>query len=334
MHAIEIQKDINGNDVALAGFRREPAWHVLGKVLDELTLADTGLQDWDIQASPVFVEIDGQYVPVDPKLGQVMTRRLLNGTRAPLSMVGPNIVPHQNEDLEVFARALLEIGADSDNPLQMEAAGSLQDGKRVWILFTIPGTFEVGGDTFARYLCVETSHDGRGATRAFITYIRVVCWNTLSAASNAASNKFIIRHTGKVYPQMAVQAREVLGLHLKVDPVLSEIVQGWQDTLVSEAQWEQIVKGLVPDVPKHYTDRQKNTVVRKRAMVNDLYFNSPTIGQFRGTKWGAVNAITEAYQWAPGSQTSQESLAKRQMVGAAANERAAVRLVDSVLGLA
>lgn len=331
MHAIEIQKDAQGNDIALAGYRREPAWHILGNVVDELTLEDTGLGGWGILGQPAYVKIGDEFVEVDPKLGQVMTRMLKNGTRAPLSMVGPNIVPHQNEDLEVFARALLEIGADSDNPLIFEAGGSLMDGKRVWLLFQIPGTFEVGGDRFARYLCVETSHDGRGATRAFITYIRVVCWNTLSAASNAATNKYVIRHTGRLYPQLAVQAREVLGLHLKVDPVLSAIVDEWQNVPVSDGQWEQIVTGLVPDVPKHFTDRQKRTVTRKRVMLNDLYFTSPTVGQYKGTKWGAVNAITEAYQWAPGSQTSAESLAKRQMVGAAANERAAVRLVDAVL---
>ena len=67
MHAIEIQKDADGNDVALAGYRREPAWHILGNVLDELTLVDTGLKDWQIESSPVFVQIDGQMVPVDPK---------------------------------------------------------------------------------------------------------------------------------------------------------------------------------------------------------------------------------------------------------------------------
>lgn len=331
MHAIEIQKDAQGNDIALAGYRREPAWHLLGTVKDELEFADTGLGGWEIVGQPAYVKIGDEFVEVDPKLGQVMTRTLKNGTRAPLSMVGPNIVPHQNEDLEVFARALLEIGADSDNPLIFEAGGSLNDGKRVWLLFQIPGTFEVGGDEFARYLCVETSHDGRGATRAFITYIRVVCWNTLSAASSAATNKYVIRHTGRLYPQLAVQAREVLGLHLKVDPVLTAIVDEWQNVPVSDGQWEQIVTGLVPDVPKHFTDRQKRTVTRKRVMLNGLYFTSPTIGQYKGTKWGAVNAITEAYQWAPGSQTSAESLAKRQMVGAAANERAAVRLVDAVL---
>lgn len=333
MHAIEIQKDAFGNDVALAGFRREPAWHILGNVKEELCLRDTGLGDWGILGQPAYVKIGDEFVEVDPKLGQVMTRRLLNGTRAPLSMVGPNIVPHQNEDLEVFARALLEIGADSDNPLIFEAGGSLMDGRRVWLLFQIPGTFEVGGDKFARYLVVETSHDGRGATRAYVTYIRVVCWNTLTAASSAAANKYTIRHTGKVYPQMAVQAREVLGLHLKVDPVMSGIVDEWQNVAVSDGQWDEIVKTLVPDVPKHFTDRQKRTVARKRVTLNDLYFTSPTIGQYKGTKWGAVNAITEAYQWAPGSQTSAESLAKRQMVGAAANERAAVRLVDAVLNV-
>ena len=332
MHAVEIQKDAQGNNVEMAGYRREPAWHVLGQVRDVLELQHTGLDGWDIMASPVFVEIDGQMVAVDPKLGQVMTRKMKNGARAPLSMVGPSTVPHQNEDLEVFARALLDIGADADNPLVFEAGGSLMDGKRVWLLFEIPGSFDIGGDKIKRYLVVETSHDGKGATKAYITYIRVVCWNTLSAAANAAGNKFIIRHTGPVFPQMAVQAREVLGLHLKVDPVLTEIVSQWQDTPVSDGQFEQIVKGLVPDAPKTATDRVKNTVLRKRSMLETVW-KSPSIGEFRNTKWGAVNTITEAYQWAPGSQTSKESLAKRQLVGAASNERAAVRVVDAILGI-
>ncbi len=332
MHAIEIQKDAFGNTVEMAGYRKTPAWHVLGQVKDVLELQHTGLDNWDIMASPVFVEIDGQMVAVDPALGQVMTRKMKNGTRQPLSMVGPGTKPHQNEDLEAFALALLNIGADADNPIVFEAGGSLHDGKRVWLLFEIPGSFDIGGDKIKRYVVVETSHDGKGATRAYITYIRVVCWNTLSAAAGSAANKFIIRHTGPIFPQMAVQAREVLGLHLKVDPVLTEIVSQWQDEQVTDGQFEQIVKGLVPDAPVSATLRQKNTVVRKRTLLENVW-KSDSIGQFRNTKWGAVNTVTEAYQWAAGTQTSKESLAKRQLFGAATNERAAVRVVDAVLAL-
>lgn len=329
-HAIEIQKDANGKDVALAGYRKTPAWHVLGAVVDNLSLSDAGLSGWDITPQPAYVLVDGEYVEVDPKLGMVNTRTLLNGKRAPLAFVGPNTVPHQNEDLFTFAEAMLSIGADSGEPLELEAAGSLHDGRKVWILMRIPGSFDIGGDKIERWVCVETNHDGKGATRAFITYIRVVCWNTLSAAANAALNKYVIRHNGPIFPQMALQAREVLGLHLKVDPVLTEIVEQWQEQTVTDAQFEQIVKEYVPDAPKGATSRVKNTVARKRSMIEKVYA-SPTIGEFRGTKWGVVNALTESYQWAPGSQTSQESLAKRQMVGAAAQERAAVRLVDAVL---
>ena len=331
MHAIEMQEGR-----ALAAFNREPAWHVLGEVGEFRTPRDgmqaAGLLGWDIQPYPAFIKVEDRLVPVDDKLGQVFGRQLLNGQVAPLSMVGPSTVPHQNEDLLLFAETLLSIGVESMEGLEFEATGSLQDGKRVWVLIKIPGTFDIGGDKIVRYLCVETSHDGKGATKAFITYIRVVCWNTLSAAANAAVNKYTIPHLRDILLQRDVPAaRETLALHLKVDPVLAEIVTSWQETPVSEGQWEQVVKNYAPDVPVHFTDRQKRTVLRKRQQINDLYFTSDTIGQYRGTKWGAVNALTEAYQWAPGSQTSKESLAKRQMVGAAANERQAERLVDAVL---
>lgn len=330
MHAVEIQTDQYGNKVAMAGYSKTPAWHVLGQVEDILTLKHTKLAGWDIQSSPVFVLVDGEMVAVDPKLGQVMTRKMLNGKRAPLSMVGKATVPHQNEDLFAFAEALLSIGVDTDNPLVFEAGGSLNEGRRVWVLFEVPGALTVGGDSFKRYVVVETSHDGKGATKAYVTYIRVVCLNTLTAASNAAANKYVIRHNGPIFPQMAVQAREVLGLHLKVDPVLTEIVSQWQDVKVTDSQVEQVFKAAVPDAPKTATDRQKNTVKRKRNMLTTVW-KSDTVSEYRNTKWGVLNTLTEAYQWAPGSQTSAESLAKRQMVGAAANEREALRLIDAVL---
>lgn len=329
MHGIEIRNDGR----ALYASARIPAWHTLGKVVDDdtITLADAGLAEWDIKPRPVFVQTDDGFLPVSDKLGQVFTR-VIDGREEALSMVGPHIVPHQNEHLEVFARAMLERGVEVGQRLIFDSAGSLMDGRRVFLAFRIPGTFDIGGDTIERWLIVETSHDGRGATRAFVAYIRVVCYNTLSAAASAAANKFVIRHTGPVFPELAHQALEVLNLHLKVDPVLAGIVEEWQDTKVTDSQFDQIVRRQVPDAPKIATDRQKRTVERKRGLLFDLW-DGPTVGEFKGTKWGAVNAFTEAYQWAPGSKTSAESLAKRQLVGAAPQERAVVRAIDEVLAL-
>ena len=80
----------------------------------------------------------------------------------------------QNEEAFAFTDTLLGEG------VRYETAGSLQGGKKVWMLAHLPHEYIISGERISPYLVFFNSHDGSGAIKAAITPIRVVCQNTLN----------------------------------------------------------------------------------------------------------------------------------------------------------
>jgi phage/plasmid-like protein (TIGR03299 family) len=83
-----------------------------------------------------------------------------------------------------FFRELVEIGG-----FELETAGALSDGRRVWALASVGDAAPVvSNDLVKPYLLLGTSYDGTMATVAKFTAIRVVCNNTITAAVGGYSN--------------------------------------------------------------------------------------------------------------------------------------------------
>src|SRR5262249_12072202 len=85
----------------------------------------------------------------------------------------------------------------------LHTAGSLQEGRKVWMLAKInkPGLEIADGDTVERFVLLSNSHDGSRAVRVGFTPIRVVCSNTLRMAHDAdqEANRLIkVLHTKNV----------------------------------------------------------------------------------------------------------------------------------------
>jgi phage/plasmid-like protein (TIGR03299 family) len=84
-----------------------------------------------------------------------------------------------------FFQKLLDLGG-----FQMETAGALSHGRRVWALASVgDGAEVVSGDVVKPYLLLGTSYDGTMATIAKFTAIRVVCNNTITPAVNSTSDE-------------------------------------------------------------------------------------------------------------------------------------------------
>ena len=66
--------------------------------------------------------------------------------------------------------------------MELETAGALANGKRVWALAKTGRDFTINGvnDTLLAYLLLATSYDKQFSTTGQFTSIRVVCQNTLS----------------------------------------------------------------------------------------------------------------------------------------------------------
>ena len=73
----------------------------------------------------------------------------------------------QNEEAFAFTDELLGEG------VTYETAGSLQNGRRTWILAKLPTRYIISGDEITPYLVFMNSHDGSGAIKAAMTPIRV-----------------------------------------------------------------------------------------------------------------------------------------------------------------
>ena len=184
----------------------EAAWHRLGKVLTGLQksadMIDHAVLDWLVTKAPLHLA-DGTKVP-----GAFATVR--SDTGAALGVVGGNYVPFQNAESFRFMDALVGEGLAT-----YETAGSLNGGKRVWIMARIPKELRVGqNDVITPYVLLTNRHDGGGAIRMLPTSVRVVCNNTLNmalGARGASKEGLSIRHTKNV--EAAVEeARTKLGI--------------------------------------------------------------------------------------------------------------------------
>jgi phage/plasmid-like protein (TIGR03299 family) len=96
-----------------------------------------------------------------------------------LGVVSDRYRPLQNRDHFEWFRPFLD-----SRQCAFETCGALKEGALVWVLAKgqSAGCGSGAGRRFRKYLLLSSSHDGSAATSVGFCPIRVVCWNTLSAA--------------------------------------------------------------------------------------------------------------------------------------------------------
>lgn len=258
---------------------REKPWHGLGTMVKEAPTSADALRlaglNWRVEPKPLQVcggrKVDGYKANVRSTDGAV------------LGVVSDRYKICQNVDAFDFTDNL--IGGE----VRYETAGSLQGGKKIWLLAKLPNT-SLLGDAIEPYLCFTNSHDGSGAIRVCMTPIRVVCNNTLNLALSGAKRTWAARHTGNVELKLA-EARECLTLADNYMAELNSAADKLVNTTVTDEQIQQILSELFP-LKEDASDREKNNV---KALKNEFMvcYWMPDIAQFRGTAWGAVNAMSD-----------------------------------------
>jgi phage/plasmid-like protein (TIGR03299 family) len=290
--------ETNDGEVAFA-LRGAPAWHNLANrifaqdenVTTQLMLDEAKLSNWNVRLSPVTDFIPESWN--DSSNSQLVIRtNPFNGGTDVLSTVGARYKVVQNEDLFSFADNIL----DGDSRCQWESAGSLKAGKVVFGSLTVPREMVLdpqgANDKTKLYLIVWTSHDGSVAVQAAITPVRVVCQNTLNLAMKQSKQSFKIRHTQTAEGKIQI-ARETLGLTLGYFDEFEKEAQALFNQSLTDVEFSKLVRKIYPkpaeDSSKLALTKWENKVV----LVDDLYHNSPTNANIKGTKWGAFNALTE-----------------------------------------
>ena len=305
--------EIENGEVAFA-LRGAPAWHNLAnrifsqdeEVTTQLMLDEAKLSNWNVRLSPLAEHISESWNDVS-NASLVLRDNPFNGGTDVLATVGKRYKPIQNEELFAFADAI----HDADPTCRWESAGSLRKGKVVFGTVEIPRTMVLdpqgANDETKLYLIVWTSHDGSVAVQAAVTPVRVVCQNTLNLAMKSAKQSFKIRHTQTADGKIAV-ARETLGLTLGYFDEFEKQAKALFEQSITDAEFSKLIQTIYPkpdkDAAKVALTKWENKVV----LIDDLYHNSPTNATIKGTKWGALNALTERLDYYRSGRGNSETL--------------------------
>ena len=169
-------------------YTREKPWHGLGTLVAEAPESREALRiaglNWKVLQEPVYTEND--------ELIQGYKANVRDSDRKILGVVTDRYKVIQNEEAFAFTDALLGEG------VRYETAGSLQEGRRVWLLARLPREYIIAGERISPYMVFSNTHDGSGAVKTALTPIRVVCNNTLNLALRTAKRSWSMIHTGDI----------------------------------------------------------------------------------------------------------------------------------------
>ena len=188
----------------------ETPWHGIGTVIEGTVSSDEAIKlaelDWDVVPAPIFDQF-GNEIP-----GYKVNQRSTD--KKNLGIVTDRYKIVQNREAFAFTDELLGEG------VQYETAGSLDSGKRVWMLARMENTV-IAEENIDPYLVFTNSHDGKGAIRVAAVPVRVVCQNTLNLALSSASRHWSCVHKGDIQGKLE-EARFTLASAEKYMEALEE----------------------------------------------------------------------------------------------------------------
>lgn len=259
----------------------ERAWHGLGTVLSdkEVPTSEDAIRlahlDWTVNPQNVYLE-NGIVIPNT-------FANVRSDTNGVLGLVTEKYKICQNSEAFDFVDAIMENG----NGVRYESAGSLFNGKKVWLLARMEDR-KIMGDDYESYLCFCNSHDGKGAIQAFTTSIRVVCNNTLQLATDSAPRSWSIRH----FSNLDMKKREAMNTLGLATNYLDEMEKKAENMYVLRPNWDAFVEKLVP-IEDDMSERVKGNVYYIRDTLNKIYNEKDDLGNIRGTAYGMYNAVAD-----------------------------------------
>lgn len=255
-------------------------WHNLGvpfitaPSIDEAIVA-AGL-NWNVSLKDLVIQ--GTDTLVEAKA------TVRDSDNSVLGVVGDSYKVLQNTEAFKFFQPFLDA-----NEATLECAGSLRQGKRVFVLAKLkrdPMTI-VKGDDVEKYILLSNSHDGTMAVRVGFTPIRVVCANTLRVAIGSDKSSLIrVKHSNQ--------------MHYNLD-LIRDIMNTANASFEATAEQYRLLASK--DINSHDLEKYVKRVFEIKDDVNSSLLNKiiPLFEKGRGndmpgvkgTYWAAYNSVTE-----------------------------------------
>lgn len=216
-----------------------------------------------------------------------------------------------NTQLYSLRDALLENGA------QVDALSEVNGGKKVYCVMHLDEPLVVEGDrtlTFPYFIIINT-FDGSGSLQVLPLMGRLACWNMIPAATSMAKKNDLhikFKHTASASIKVE-EARAVL-------KDVRKLSAGWQSAMndmvnmkVDEMDTKWFITKFIPlpDNPESISDRQANSIINNRNLLEWTIKNSKTLDGVRDTSYGLYQAGIEYLDHMRGRRGGTDGLVTR-----------------------
>ncbi|MGE9881693.1 DUF932 domain-containing protein [Blautia obeum] len=260
---------------------RKVPWHGLGKGVKQAPNSEEALSlaglDWKVVQEPI--------ITATGDLVEGYKANVRDTDHRVLGVVTDRYKIVQNTDAFSFTDALLGEG------VRYETAGSLQEGKKVWLLARLPHEYIIAGEHISPYLLFFNSHDGSGAVKVCITPIRVVCNNTLNLALATAKRSWSMVHTGDINGKLE-EAKNTLFMAEKYMDSLGKEFEVLRKKNLTDAQVKEYIEILLPIEPDASSQQIRN-VKSLREDLNRRYYDAPDLKGTGKNGYRFINAVSD-----------------------------------------
>lgn len=256
---------------------REKPWHGLGRIVMEAPTSKDALRlaglDWNVVQEPIYTEFN--------EAVEGYKANVRDSDRKVLGVVSDRYKVVQNADAFSFTDELLGKG------VRYETAGSLQDGKKVWLLARLPREYIIAGERISPYLVFSNTHDGSGSVKVAVTPVRVLCNNTLNFALNTASRSFSMVHTGNIQ-----EAKDTLFMAEHYMDCLGAEFEELRRQKMSDAQVKEYIETLLP-LEKDASGIQSKNILRLREDMKKRYYDASDLQKVGNNAYRFINAVSD-----------------------------------------
>ena len=259
----------------------ETPWHGLGTKVEEAPDSATAIKmaglDWQVTQENVRVGrniVDGYKANV-----RSSDKKVLGITSDKYEVV-------QNADAFAFTDAMIGAGC------KYETAGSLKEGKIVWLL-ALTDQRKILGDDINQYLTFVNGFDGKTPVKVFDTSARVVCSNTLQLALAGAKRVWTFEHSTGVQDRLHEFQVTMTNARNYMDN-LEKFAEELHKKTITKKQLEAILAQVYGDETEFKDQKMKQErISRLKNRLITVYNDTADLQNHRGTAWGLYNAFAD-----------------------------------------
>lgn len=256
---------------------RTNTWNNLGTLATQndfdTLLEESGL-NYTAVAEDLFTEVEGTKIQIPGR--KVIMRE---DNQEVFGIVSDRYQICQNSDALEFVKYI--------DGVKLERAGSY--GATAWMIGALPEV-KVLGDTITPHLIFQNSHDGSCSIKTTICMLRIVCQNQFVHSFKESPATISIRHYGNLEEKLVAARETMAGVYDYIahyDQFANELAA----KKVTLKKFNEIVEGYFK-IPEECSPRTQSFILDRRERFIQAY-NADDNQNFKGTKWGLINAFSD-----------------------------------------